>query len=126
MTSITGGQHHFSSGHEQHVSGSAQPVDAGRLSLASITEGHTSFAGGGADTVGVTGGGSGADTVSSGFDTVSGPGQGASGFVGQVQGATENVVATQTTDGGNTILQLHDGSTITIVGTTQIDQFFSH
>jgi hypothetical protein len=76
----------------------------------------------GFDTVGGTGQGS-----ASGFDTVSGPSQGSGGFAGQPQGGgTEQVAATQTQDGGNTILNLPDGSTITIVGTTQVDSSFFH
>jgi serralysin len=164
MASVVGGLFQPSSGHGQ-VSAPQGPTDAGRLSLASLTE-HTTIAGGrgsetvpgsgfgtlsggapvtvggGLDTVssgapvtvvgGGTGGGApatvggGSGTVGSGFDTVSGPGAGGVAFAGQVQGGTDQVVATQTVVGGNTILTLPDGSTITLVGVTHIDASFVH
>lgn len=119
----------------QSVQQSSASSDPGRLSLAAITDTHTTVAGGG-DTVG--GGGqtssSGFDTVggagqgsASGFDTVSGPSQGSGGFAGQPQGGgTEQVVATQTQAGGNAVLQLPDGSTITVAGTSHVDLSFFH
>jgi hypothetical protein len=103
----------------------------GQFNLASISDVQTTVSG---DTVGGSGQSStsGFDTVGgagqgSGFDTVSGPNQGSGGFAGQPQGGgTEQVAATQTQDGGNTTLNLPDGSTITIVGTTQVDSSFFH
>jgi hypothetical protein len=35
-------------------------------------------------------------------------------------------VATQSQDGGNVVVQLEDGSTITVVGVTHFDASFSH
>jgi hypothetical protein len=136
----------------QQVSGPGQAQhssEPGQLNLASITDVHTTVAGGGdtvggsgqpstsgVDTVGGAGQGStsGVDTVggagqgsASGFDTVTGPSQGSGGFAGQPQGGgTEQVAATQTQAGGNTVLHLPDGSTITVAGTSHVDASFFH
>jgi hypothetical protein len=100
MPSVTGASHLLSAspGH-QLVAGSAQPSNAGSLSLASITHGH------------------GLDTASATHPA---------NFAGGAAAGTEHVVATQTQAGGNTVLHLHDGSTITVVGVTHIDASFFH
>jgi hypothetical protein len=41
-------------------------------------------------------------------------------------GGAGGVVATQTHDGGNTVIHLEDGSTITVVGVTHFDSSFVH
>ena len=108
------------------VGGSHTPQDAGRLSLASITALHSTVAGGGgSDTVG--GGRGGSDTVGGGFDTVSGPQHADVRFSGHHHaGRGDQVVANQTQEGGNTVIHLPDGSTITLVGTTHVDASFIH
>ena len=119
MASVVGGLFHPAAG-SVPVSGPQTPQDAGRLSLASITALHTTVAGGsGSDTV--AGGGA----AGGGFDTVSGPQHGDARFSGQQHGGG-HVVANQTQDGGNTILHLPDGSTITLLGTTHVDASFVH
>jgi hypothetical protein len=45
-------------------------------------------------------------------------------FAGTAHGS--GVVATQTHESGNTVVHLHDGSTITVVGATHIDASFLH
>lgn len=135
MASVTGGLFQLAPP-GSHVQQSPTSSDPGNLNLASITDTQTTVGGGG-DTV--AGGGqtsaSGFDTVggssqgsASGFDTVSGPSQsGSSSFAGQPQGGgTEQVVATQTQSGGNTVLQLSDGSTITVAGSSHVDSSFFH
>jgi hypothetical protein len=84
-----------SAGHEQ-IAGGAQS-GSGPLGLASAT---------------------------SGFDTVTGPGQGSGGFAGA--GGSAQVVASQTQAGANVQVHLQDGSTITVVGVTHIDASFFH
>jgi hypothetical protein len=123
MASIPGGQFHFPTG-QQQVGGPQAPRDAGRLSLGAIAAAHATISGGidtlagGHDSVGGVAGGY-------GHDTLSGPQQGV-GFAGEPHGGTEQVVAAQTQHGGNTVLHLPDGSTITIVGTTHVDASFLH
>jgi hypothetical protein len=75
-----------------HVAAAARP-DAGHLSLASVTGGY--------DT-----------TVGSAGDPR---------FAGGLPASTEQVVATQTQVGGNTVVSLNDGSTITFVGVIHVD-----
>jgi hypothetical protein len=41
-------------------------------------------------------------------------------------GSAGGVVATQTHEGGNTVIHLEDGSTITVVGVTHFDSSFVH
>lgn len=121
MASVVGGLFHPAADNVP-VSGSHTPQDAGRLSLASIAAAHSTVPGGGSDTVG-----GGSDTVGGGFDTVSGPHRDDARFSGQhYRGGGEHVVANQTQDGGNTIIHLPDGSTITLVGTTHVDASFIH
>jgi hypothetical protein len=93
--------------------------DAGPLGLASITEAHTTIAGGADTTPGSAPMGGG------GSDTVSGL-QGDVRFAGNTPAGTEQVVATQTQEAGNTILHLPDGSTITLVGVNHVDASFIH
>ena len=97
---------HFHLGSTEHVAGGAAS-GAGSLSLSSIAD-HTTVPGSG--------------TSGSGFDTVNAPGT--SGVVSG--GASSDVVATQSTDGGNVVVHLSDGSSITIVGTNHIDATFNH
>jgi ferric-dicitrate binding protein FerR (iron transport regulator) len=40
--------------------------------------------------------------------------------------AHSGAVATHTHEGGNTVVHLHDGSTLTVVGTSHIDASFLH
>jgi hypothetical protein len=122
MASVHGGHFQLSTGNRQ-INIAQSLRGAGRLSLASIAEAHTTIPGAGSgDTVG---GGVGAGRI--GIDTVSGPHQvGGAGFAGKIDGGTEQVVATQISQGGNTVLHLHDGSTITLVGTTHVDASFFH
>jgi hypothetical protein len=96
MASISGGQFHFSSGHEP-VSGSNQGATAGHLSLASI---------------------------GSGFDTVNTPEHG--GGAPTPVGSGSSGVVTQAQDGGNTVVHLPDGSSLTIVGANHVDASFLH
>jgi hypothetical protein len=121
MATVAGGLFHPAPT-AAHVAASPRP-DAGPLSLASITNVHTTIAGGAATISGGAGGGS--DTVGSGFDTVSGP-QGEGKFAGSLPASTEQVVATQTQEAGNLVLHLADGSTITLVGVTHVDSSFIH
>jgi hypothetical protein len=67
-------------------------------------------------------------SVTAGFDTSSGGTTGPGLRIsGTLQGSgTENVVASQTTEGGNVVLHLPDGSTITVVGVTHISASFIH
>lgn len=122
MASVVGGLFHPAAGNVP-VSGSHAPQDAGRLSLGSIAALHSTVSGGsGSDTVG-----GGADTVGgTGFDTVSGPQSGDVRFSGQQPGGGDHVVANQTQEGGNTVIHLSDGSTITLVGSTHVDATFTH
>ena len=62
-------------------------------------------------------------SATSGFDTTGTAGSGA--FAGG-SAASDQVVATQTQAGGNTIIQLADGSTITVVGVAHFDASFFH
>jgi hypothetical protein len=117
MASIKGGQFHSAVSHE-HAGAAHTAPDAGQYSLASVT--HSTVAGG-YDTVG-----GGNDTVGSGFDTVSGPGHASGFFTQSPLAGTEHVVATQTHEGGNTVLHLPDGSSMTIVGVHHIDATFFH
>lgn len=121
MASVVGGLFHPAAG-SAPVAGAQAPKDAGRLSLSAITALHSTVAGGG----GTAGGG--ADSVAGvGFDTVSGPQSGDVRFSGQHSGgAGDHVVANQTHEGGNTVIHLPDGSTITLVGTTHVDASFIH
>jgi hypothetical protein len=41
-------------------------------------------------------------------------------------GSASSVAAAQSHDGGNTVIHLEDGSTITVVGTTHFDSSFVH
>lgn len=41
-------------------------------------------------------------------------------------GSSTGVVATQSQSGGNTVVHLQDGSTLTVVGTTHVDASFFH
>jgi serralysin len=141
MASIPGGLFQPTPNTGQAGSATASP-NAGRLSLASITDPQSTIsgAGSGGDTVGGahttiagSGGGhdtvagSGHDTVASGFDTVSGPQHGDVRFAGGgATAGTEQVVATQSQVGGNTVLHLPDGSTITLVGVTHVHSSFLH
>jgi hypothetical protein len=109
MATVTGGLFHASQP-VTAATGAPRP-DAGPLSLSSIAATHTTVAGGAG--------------TGSGFDTVSGP-QAGGGFAGNLPAGTEQVVATQTQDGGNTVLHLSDGSTITLIGVTHVDSSFVH
>jgi hypothetical protein len=127
MPTVAGGLFHPVAA-ATHVAAGARP-DAGPLALSSITEAHTTLSGG-ADTMpagatGASGAGGGSATVGSGVDTVSGL-QGDARFSGAAPTGTEQVVATQTQDGGNAILHLPDGSTITLIGVTHVDASFIH
>ena len=104
MASVGGGLFHPAPPTPTQVIASPRP-DAGPLSLASITGG---------------GGGGG-----SGFDTVMGQ-QGDLRVAGGLPAGTEQVVATQTQEGGNLVLHLSDGSTITLIGVTHVDANFIH
>jgi hypothetical protein len=95
MASISGGQFHFSSGHEPVVGGSA---DSGSLSLSSI-----------------------ADASGSGVDSV--VGAGSSGGATNVGGGSDAVVTSHSQDGG-TVVNLPDGSSLTIVGALHVDTSF--
>jgi hypothetical protein len=75
--------------------------------------GSEQVAGGGGDA-----GSLGLASATSGFDA-----GGGSGFAG---GGSGGVAATETQDGGNTVVQLEDGSTITVVGVTHFDASFVH
>lgn len=125
MASVHGGHFQFSSGPQQ-VAGPRAPRDAGRLSLGSIAATHTTIAGGASDRAGGGHASVGGGAAGSGFDTVSGPQQSGVGFAGELHGGTEQVVASQTQQGSNTVLHLPDGSTITLVGTTHVDASFFH
>ncbi len=129
MPSVPGGLGQLMPDNQNIQASSASP-HPGSLNLASITDVHTTVAGG-ADTVS----GAGSDTVggaglqgASGFDTVTGPHSGPGSFGSHApQGAgTEQVVATQTQEGSNTVLHLQDGSKITVVGVSHIDSSFFH
>jgi hypothetical protein len=122
MATVTGGLFHAVA-HATPVAPASRP-DAGPLGLASIT--NHAMAGGGADSIagGATSGG-GSNTAGSGFDTVSGA-QGDVRFAGNAPAGSEQVVATQTVEGGNTILHLQDGSTLTLIGITHADITFIH
>jgi hypothetical protein len=121
MASIHGAQFHYP-GSDEQVTDAQTQLDAGRLSLASIAEVHTSISGGLGHDVGATG----SDPAAAGFDPVSEPSQAGLGFAGELQPGADQVVAVQTLDGGNTVLHLADGSTITLVGVTHVDaSFFS-
>jgi hypothetical protein len=122
MASVHGGHFQFSFG-QRPVAAPQAPRDAGRLSLGLIA--HTTISGGG-DTIGGGHDSVGGGAPGSGFDTVSGPQHGGVGFAGEPRGSTEQVVASQTQHGGNTVLHLADGSTITLVGTTHVDASFFH
>lgn len=153
MASVTGGLFHLTPPSTVQAGSSASSSNAGRLSLASITDpqstisgagGHDTVAGSGSDTVSgiprigshtTIAGSGGSPTVpggshdavaGSGSDTVSGPEQGSVRFAGGATAGNEQVVATQSQSGGNTILHLPDGSTITLVGVTHIDATFIH
>ncbi len=124
MATVAGGLFHAVS-HATPVAPATRP-DAGPLALASITDHAT--VGGGADTIAggtSSGSGGGSDTVGSGFDTVSGA-HGDVRFAGSAPAGSEQVVATQTLEGGNTILHLQDGSTLTLIGITHVDTTFIH
>jgi hypothetical protein len=123
MASVTGGLFHPATT-QTHITAAARP-DAGPLGLAAITDTHTTIAGGADSVSGSAPAGGGSDTVGSGFDTVSGP-QSDVRFSGTTPAGTEQVVATQAQEAGNTILHLPDGSTITILGVTHIDASFIH
>jgi hypothetical protein len=41
-------------------------------------------------------------------------------------GGASGVVATQTHEGGNTVIHMEDGSTITVLGVTHFDSTFVH
>jgi Ca2+-binding RTX toxin-like protein len=78
-------------------------------------------------------GGSGADLISEsgagGHDTVFGfshAGGDAISFAGENSQTTQQVVATAQESHGNTTITLPDGSTMTLVGITHIDQTFFH
>jgi hypothetical protein len=60
-------------------------------------------------------------SATSGFEAAKGTANFAGGH-----GATEHVVASQTHAGGNVVVHLHDGSSITVVGVTHIDASFFH
>jgi hypothetical protein len=121
MATVAGGLFHAVS-HATHVAPATRP-DAGPLALASITD-HTTV-GGGADSIAGSASGGGSDTVGSGFDTVSAA-HGDVRFAGSAPAGSEQVVATQTLEGGNTILHLQDGSTLTLIGITHVDTTFIH
>jgi hypothetical protein len=106
MATVCGGLFHPASPTPTHVTVSPRP-EAGPLSLASVT------------------GGGGSDPRGSGFDTVSGP-QGDLRVAGSLPAGTEQVVATQAQEGGNLVLHLSDGSTITLIGVTHVDANFIH
>ena len=112
MASISGGQFHFSSGQDTPT-GSSQGATAGHLSLTSIADYHSTVPGG--ETGGPTG-----------FDSVNSPSSGGSGLAGQVHGASESTVVTQSQQGGNTVVHLPDGSSLTVVGVTHVDGSFFH
>jgi hypothetical protein len=105
MASVSGGLFHTGSPTSTQVTAAPRP-DAGPLSLASVTGGGSGKAG-------------------SGLDTVSGL-QGGMRIAGTLAAGTEQVVASQTQQGGNLVLHLSDGSTITLVGMTHIDASFIH
>jgi hypothetical protein len=109
MATVAGGLFHTSAP-TTPVTGAPRP-DAGTLSLSAIAGAHPTVGGGGSS--------------GTGFDTVSGP-QAGGGFAGNLPAGTEQVVATQTTEGGNTVLHLPDGSTITLIGLTHVDSSFVH
>jgi len=83
--------------------------DAGRLSLAAATENR-----------------GGAENVHSGFDTVSSVAHVTVTPKGEIHAGGTHVVASQTHEGGNTILHLSDGSKITLVGVTHPDGSIFH
>ena len=107
MASVCGAQFHFG-GHDQVSPG--QGGGASNLSLSSIADEHSTVAGAGG--------------AGSGFDTITAPG--ASSDIPHAQGGSD-VLATQGQEGGNTVVHLADGSSITVLGVTHIDaSFFSH
>jgi hypothetical protein len=110
MATVAGGLFHASSP-TAPVTAGPRP-DAGPLSLSAVAGAHATVGGS-------------ASTSSSGFDTVSGP-QAGGGFAGNLPAGTDQVVATQTVEGGNTVLHLPDGSTITLIGVTHVDSSFVH
>jgi hypothetical protein len=67
-----------------------------------------------------------ANETVAGFDTVTGPGHDEISFAGETQRSIQNVVATQEQSGGNTTLNLPDGSSITLVGVTHVTSSFFH
>ena len=105
MASVSGAQFHFAS--SENVSGSGSDATAGHLSLTSIAAYDATIGGGG----------------STGFDSVNSPSAG--GLAGQPAGASDNLVTTQAS-GGNTIVHLPDGSSLTVIGTTHLDGGFFH
>jgi len=58
-----------------------------------------------------------------GLDTVAAAPQGSSALAGQLTSSAQTVVSQS---GGNTVLHLADGSTITLLGTPHVDASFFH
>ena len=105
MASVAGGQFHFGA---DKAPGSRAGSTAGHLSLASVVDYHETVKGSGG----------------SGFDSVAGPSSGE--LAGQAGGgAGDNIVSTHTA-GGNTLIHLPDGSSLTVLGSTHLDGSFFH
>jgi hypothetical protein len=110
MASVSGGNFHFSSSAESVSGGSGGKASAGSLSLTSVAAFHATVGGG--------------DANSAGFDSVNSPSAGG-GLAGQSAASTEHVITTQSS-GGNTIVHLPDGSSLTVVGSTHVDGNIFH
>ena len=82
---------------------------------------NTIYAGSGPDLI-RHGGAGGHDTVF-GFDHAGGD---AISFIGENPASVAHVVATAQEHHGNTLITLPDGSTITLVGVTHLDNSFFH
>jgi hypothetical protein len=139
MASVIGGQHVLGAD-GGHAGGAGVPGQLGAFSLSLIT--HPQSVGGGRDlllggshntisgahSTGLDNVAAGQDMSSgtgAGFDTVTGPEQGMP-VAGENRPAADQVVASETHQHGDTTLHLHDGSSITLIGTTHIDSSLFH
>jgi hypothetical protein len=139
MASVVGGQHVIAGAHAGHGAAAGVPGQLGAFSLSLITQpqslggGRDLLLGGshntvsGAHSTGLATVAAGEETApgASGFDTVTGPEHGMP-VAGENRPAADQVVATQTHHNGDTTLHLHDGSSMTLIGTTHIDSSFFH
>jgi hypothetical protein len=142
MASIIGGQHVLGGADGGHGAGAGVPGQLGAFSLSLITQplsvggGRDLLLGGahntisGAHSTGLDNVAASQDMSSgagggAGFDTVTGPEHGMP-VAGENRPAADQVVASETHRDGDTTLHLHDGSSITLIGTTHIDSSLFH